>query len=62
MFGENHRFVWRKLLFRLEEIVISFGGNCRFVRRNSLFRFEEIDILIDIIKGCVFGKLLFLFS
>ncbi len=53
----NPHYVWGKSSFCLEEIVISFGGNCRFVRRNSLFRLEEIDILIDIIKGCVFGKL-----
>ena len=39
-----------------------FRGNPHYVRRNSLFRFEEIDILIDIIKGCVFWNSLFLFS
>ena len=31
MFGENHRFVWRKLLFRLGEIVVLFGGTRCFV-------------------------------
>ena len=62
MFGGNGYFVFNTRLFCLGEIVISFLVNPHYVRRNSLFRLEEIDILIDIIKGCVFGKLLFLFE
>lgn len=43
-------------------MAILLERNRYFIWRKFSSRFEEIDILIDIIKGCVFGKLLFLFS